>query len=379
MGMNQNARLEQLDALTSFRFIGALLVFLFHVEIFSKYKLGYIGVSFFFTLSGFILTYNYYKKMTTIDRFQIKKFYIARFAKIYPIHLLTFIIAVPYYFFIPLNHHPLLYVFQAGTNLMLIHSFIPIGNISFNGVSWSLSDELFFYAIFPFILYVILKKLKSNYMKLAVVAFVWLAIVLGIYLMYPNSSDFSVWLLYYFPVTRALEFIAGIMAALFFLKYKDRMARLTVWTFSLIEIAALLALGVVIVVAPELTINLRYGLIFIPCMVVVITVFAFQKGWLSHLMSNKVLVYMGKISFSFYMIHNLVLSYIYFLWKPDIDKWLLIMGCFILSVLSSVLLYHLFEEPVRKRTIHFLNERLGVQSSKVYANKKGKAAETQAV
>ena len=151
MSHNILAKRTMLNSLTSFRFFAVLLVFIFHVGISSKYQTGYVGVSFFFILSGFILTYNY--KLTfkqELDIYEIKKFYIARIVKVYPIHILTFFLVVPYYFLIPLKHEPILYIFQAMTNLTLIHSFIPFGNISFNGVSWNLSNELFFTCFFHF-------------------------------------------------------------------------------------------------------------------------------------------------------------------------------------------------------------------------------------
>jgi peptidoglycan/LPS O-acetylase OafA/YrhL len=56
-------------------------------------KEGYIGVSFFFILSGFILAYNYRDSM--LNQISNSNFYIARIARIYPLHLLTLLIAVP--------------------------------------------------------------------------------------------------------------------------------------------------------------------------------------------------------------------------------------------------------------------------------------------
>ena len=61
-----------LNSLTSFRFFAVLLVFIFHVGIFSEYQTGYVGVSFFFILSGFILTYNYKLKFENRIRYHIK-------------------------------------------------------------------------------------------------------------------------------------------------------------------------------------------------------------------------------------------------------------------------------------------------------------------
>lgn len=84
-----------LNALTSFRFIAALMVFIFHLGLFSQYQLGAAGVSFFFVLSGFILVYKYHNHFLNIDKVSLQKFYIDRFAKVYPVHVLTFFNAFP--------------------------------------------------------------------------------------------------------------------------------------------------------------------------------------------------------------------------------------------------------------------------------------------
>ncbi|MFD1359139.1 acyltransferase family protein [Fictibacillus halophilus] len=366
-----NARegLIKLNSLTSFRFIAALLVYFYHVGIAKEFQTGYLGVSFFFMLSGFILVYNYKEKLIKLDPYQLKRFYIARVAKIYPIHFLTFLLAIPYYFFIPLKHEPFLYVFQAITNLLLIHSFIPFGNVSFNGVSWSLSDEMFFYLLFPFIVFYWMKVSFIKLVKLFV--FIWImTILLALYI--PNETNFSQWFFYFFPGIRIVEFIGGMILGGIFLKVKN-ISNVSFFLFSFLEFFSILLFVGIVLISPQFSQNLRYGLMTIPAILFIIFVFAFQKGILSKFLSLKLFVYLGEISFSFYMVHNLFLSYILFLWKPNIDPIVTISVCFLLSISTSSLLFHLFEEPMRKKTKKILAERLMNREKRKITNTQTKA------
>src|SRR5690242_12787179 len=82
-----------LPALTSLRFLAALAVFLHHAGLFAD---GFFGVTFFFVLSGFILTYNYRRTLADGGRGAVWDFYVARFARVYPLHIFALIAALPW-------------------------------------------------------------------------------------------------------------------------------------------------------------------------------------------------------------------------------------------------------------------------------------------
>jgi peptidoglycan/LPS O-acetylase OafA/YrhL len=347
---------KMLNALTSFRFIAALMVFIYHAGIGNSYQTGYIGVSFFFILSGFIMTYTYRDKLSKQDPYHVKKYFIARLAKIYPVHVLTFFLAVPYYFFIPLKHETILYVFQAITNLLLIHSFIPFGNISFNGVSWSLSDELFFYLLFPYILFATLTKLTKIRDKFIIILLIWIIFALA-FIALPENN-FSIWLTYYFPGVRIFEFFVGIILGIIFLETKVYLSKFSNFIFSLTEITSILLLSIIVYSATSFSQNIRFSLIFIPFLGLIIFVFAFQKGIFSKIMSKNIFIYLGEISFSFYMLHNLVLSYIYFLWRPNLGSTMTILFCLTITLILSILLFNFYEEPIRKKIKVYLESKM---------------------
>src|SRR5437899_1199941 len=107
-----------IPGLTSIRFIAAFFVVIHHFSsgffpshldswLFKQLlRLSFIGVSLFFILSGYILTYVYLSRMDTprIDKFSFWK---ARFARIYPLYFLSFMIQVPFAVdYLQLNNQP---------------------------------------------------------------------------------------------------------------------------------------------------------------------------------------------------------------------------------------------------------------------------------
>src|SRR5215469_17881949 len=154
----------RLPAVTALRFFAAFHVALFHMNemgaITSPHWLktfagiGYVGVSFFFVLSGFILVYTYAGRNIGLG-----EFYQTRFARIYPAYLFSLVLTFPFFYFGALKMHvPFFYfaerhfTWASALVLLLLQSWVPQAALSWNAVAWSLSVEAFFYAIFPFAL-----------------------------------------------------------------------------------------------------------------------------------------------------------------------------------------------------------------------------------
>src|SRR5580698_8802877 len=95
-------RMPAIRSLTGARFVAALLVVCFHFVplapgwVNSILRNGYLGVPFFFVLSGFILTYNYASDPQ--QRIVARSFWMARFARIYPIYLVALVLSLPFFF-----------------------------------------------------------------------------------------------------------------------------------------------------------------------------------------------------------------------------------------------------------------------------------------
>ena len=180
---------KSLGPLTTLRFLAALAVFGHHLafladdprtaRVYNRFLFeGRVGVNFFFILSGFILTYNYAPTIAHWRWREIREFYVARFARVYPVHLLTFLIAAV--LLTGVSMAPARSAAAAICQLTLTQSFCPDPAVyfSFNAPAWSLSAEAFFYAAFPTLLWLLLPLGRSGWPRPAVLAgVVWLAVV----------------------------------------------------------------------------------------------------------------------------------------------------------------------------------------------------------
>ncbi|MDQ0194434.1 acyltransferase family protein [Paenibacillus wynnii] len=341
-----------LRPLTSFRFLAALLVFLFHTGgIFVVYGLGSAGVQFFFVLSGFILAYTYQTKLNVLNKENIRRFYLARFAKIYPVHLLTFLLATPLVliYFDPEGLYAIKLAIMSGINLFLVQSYIPISSVyfNFNSVSWTLSVEAFFYLIFPFLLYG-LKRFnifKNTKVILSLLTLVWAGLFI-LNLILTQENKIFVWALNIFPATRAFEFMVGVVLGLIFIKRSDQSKPGKELSSNLKELGCLILISTFIMLSGVLELPNMRGLFFVPAWGLLIYTFAFQKGVFSRILSNKYLVYLGEISFSFYMIHALALSYVDYM---HFSLWLSHTLSFIIALVLSSIIFKYYEEPLRKK------------------------------
>jgi peptidoglycan/LPS O-acetylase OafA/YrhL len=217
-----------LPALTSLRFFAAAAIVAFHIMPMHGIPRNLAlanGVSFFFVLSGFILTYNY-RDLSG----RLRQFYIARFARLWPVHVLTLCLAV---LLIPFKGGP----FDLVLNLLLVHAWVPVREtvFSFNGVSWSVSAEVFFYLAFPLLLAV-----RSIWLwYVGIVLWTGLAVSVANYF----SNDNALVFVLQNPTVRFLEFATGVVAARLFVRRPPN------WGFKTGTILEIGAVAVVVVFA----------------------------------------------------------------------------------------------------------------------------------
>jgi peptidoglycan/LPS O-acetylase OafA/YrhL len=151
--------------LTSFRFFAAMSVVMHHffgadngipessrLNLISVY--GYLGVPFFFMLSGYILTHSYASTPERAASLNRKQFWWKRFARIYPLYLFSLLIDIPHAVIHSSGRHgavgaAIRLVPTFGASVLMLQSWSPYLLGEWNRPSWSLSAEAFFYLLFP--------------------------------------------------------------------------------------------------------------------------------------------------------------------------------------------------------------------------------------
>lgn len=302
--------------LTCLRFVAAMMVVAHH---FWDFKAGYAGVGFFFLLSGYVLAINY----PDVDK---ADFWWRRFARIYPLHLITYLFALPL--------SPLL---DTLPSLVLAQSWIPIIAINFaaNGPSWSLSNEAFFYALFPLLLGIGRRTLAVWGIALLLIALAW-SIAFPDWTLTDGGSvsvmgrtfatPITHWVFYVFPPMRLFEFALGIYLSRFSGRFTVR-AETAVLALAFASILAL----------PLIPASFAAAIFFIPASAGLVYVFSRSDGPIARLLSNSALVLLGDASFALYMIHFPLERYL------GNSVWVAA-----LSIGLSILLFLYFEKPAQK-------------------------------
>jgi peptidoglycan/LPS O-acetylase OafA/YrhL len=156
------ARKPALPALTGLRTLLALTILLFHftpagltwarhpsVTLYPIINIGYVFVSFFFLISGFILSYNYAGRLQPMNAVD---FWMARLSRLYPVYALTMLVSIPMLIKEWTSRpHAQFYEGIIATPL-LMQGFFPRLATFWNTVSWTLSCEVMLYLAFPWLL-----------------------------------------------------------------------------------------------------------------------------------------------------------------------------------------------------------------------------------
>lgn len=362
------SRPGRLPSLTGLRFFAALAVFLHHVSG-SGRRTGYgplphtlpyteygtRGVMFFFVLSGFVLTWTWRPGDRALP------FYGRRFARIYPLHLVTTAIAVPVFYGMskqPFDVWPFL------SSIFLVQAWIPdlVPTFPGNGVSWTLSDEAFFYAVFP-LLVVGLVRLTPRRQWAVALGLLALGIVVGHAVVVGADSAKTAAFVLRTPAYRLPEFVLGVVLALALRRGLSvpgplllPLLAVPLWVYAYFH-AYLLPHALRPWVEP---VDFAVAPLLFAWLIAVVARgdLAGRRG----LLGSRPLVALGTWSFAFYLVHQTIIRHQTVETGFHPASWtnlqpVLVMG--LLAVAASGLLHHVVERPCERVLRRALGARRG--------------------
>ncbi|MBS1599897.1 MAG: acyltransferase [Bacteroidetes bacterium] len=342
-------------ALTGIRAVAASMIFLHHYNILKPAWVGqlihdsidefHIGVTIFFVLSGFLICFRYYD-FVQLGRKWIWRYFVNRFARIYPTYFLVTIIS-----FIPgicLQYCSLKVLFL---NLTFLRGFFDEYKATGAPGGWSLTVEEIFYFLFPLLV------LGSKKIRLLLQPLIFIAIGILLWMIFRNVSfhGFFSSLQFVFEFTffgRCFEFYTGIMLALF---VKSR-SKINIETR--VPYRTVAGIMYIIICLVSLVMNRRHStdasqflffetlinnFLMPPGIAVLFFGLIVEKTWIQKILSSALFIVLGRSSYIFYLIHNGVL-FVFLYTTLHINTAII----FVIIHLISITLYFGAEKPLNK-------------------------------
>ena len=366
-----SGRPPRLHALTSLRFFAALAIVIHHGAEFGLIPAAALqrvdlsqGVTFFFVLSGFVLTYTYGE-----GPLAVRRFYWSRLARIWPaaaVSILLVPLLLPRVLFLPSGADGWHSFGVLLLCLLLLQAMVPIPDFyfAFNAVTWSVSVEAVFYLLFPLLLLALRRhwQLSLALVALLGLALVWLATGFQLQDFSANRLDSPGWhgLIYIHPLARLGEFVLGMLAARLFLTPVGGIwrARLKRWRWSgWLEVVGVMGLFLFNVGLQSLLLRWSIPLSLLlrhwlgaAGLAGLILVLACEGGGLSRGLRWAPLLLLGEISYSLYLFHRLVLQVVVnahpmvLAWMPTVLRFPAVL---LASLVISFAAWNWLEKPAR--------------------------------
>lgn len=358
----------QMNALTGIRILAAGAVFLSHLAPPEALPLslrtfmasGYNGVTVFFILSGFLLTWNYVDRMLPIRAGALWSFFVARFARIYPVYLFALLVVV-----VPRMLSGIV------EPLMLTHALTlqPWSQhveraFAYNGPAWSIGVEVFLYACFP-LLILVLAKIRHSKRALIIVAaavlvtafgLAWWFTVTGRADLAPSDPQSAHRWLYRLPLMRLGDFALGAVVALLAMSFAAPR-----WLSLVAQFLG--SVGMVLLMLNDDLYRSAWSWDSAYMLPAVFLIWGLATGpdtLPSRLLGTKPMVLMGQASFAFYLLHGPLLAS----WPIPVvntEAWIADAAMHFTLIMFMALGVHMFlEKPAQRWLVRVLDRKKSV-------------------
>jgi peptidoglycan/LPS O-acetylase OafA/YrhL len=361
----QTIKPAPLKALTGLRCFAAVNIVLFHFSnpqwfgfLAPVVNAGFISVSYFILLSGFVLAYNYSERARNgeLDR---KRFWEARFTRIYPIYLLSLLLSLGQLSGEYPTHTKAMFWTGLVLTPLLLQGFVPSVSTFLNTPAWTMSAEAAYYVLFPFVAkWKRPERIAPHVMKMAGV---WaLGLVPGaLYIAFnpdgiahPDRWSYGPWLeaLKYTPYTHVFSFVFGVMLA-DLNRMIARTAQLRLWLgiIGFGGIYGLLSMGSLV---PYSIIHDGLLMPLFGCIVLGLA----GENLLAHALGIRPLVFVGEASYCLYLLHFSLWNLIHnshvldALGLARFDPWI----SYVLLIGLAIFALYFIEKPAQRKLREWL-------------------------
>ena len=351
------------------RAVAVLLVILSHSKL-SLWSGGFVGVDMFFVVSGYVIGLSLINERLRTNTNSLKLFFQRRFFRIFP-PLAVVIVGSSFYAYLILSFDKSqdYFVQQARAALFSYSNFFFIfhkmdyflqnGNSIFFLHTWSLGIEEQFYLLIPILIWIVSRFVgNSDHFKhfrvwnrvfatLAVISFLT-SLVLKFNIVHVGTTEFRQLFVFYSPVTRAWEFLIGILLALQWNQNRERTQKLITGHWKFAFLAGLLFLQAGILLSSHRGLLSQFASSSATSIVTAIFIFllprlAIQKN---RFVNYPVVQLLGNASYSIYLWHWIAVSIGEDLFHPPSAYQTLFL--LTLSFVPALLSYQFVEKPFRR-------------------------------
>ena len=350
VGLSDKKRLTGIQTL---RAIAFLEIFLGHCGV--EWCAASFGVSIFMILSGFCMAINYLPKADRLKLSPVSnvKFAFEKIKRLYPLHLMM--LAVIYVVVkMPTSKKAIVRLIR---EVLLVKCWTTHSEdyFAYNGVAWYLSTYLFICMLAPYALKVI-SKIKNKVQLLVSGACVYVFMLgFGYYVSVVQISigdTFAKWVTYINPLYRILDFSLGAMLGWLFLRRsQEEKSGLKVHLLEVLAVAAFVLQEYAYLPVKENYMGIGYNVYFTISSLLIIWVFAISGGFVTKILNNKILIWIGNLSAYTFLIHQVVIRTVKMFTGKSLEGNVrllyVIVSSFVITVIGAYIYIYL-EKAVKK-------------------------------
>jgi peptidoglycan/LPS O-acetylase OafA/YrhL len=335
--------------------IGVVIFYHSNLTVFGYqlFKGGFIGVDIFLVISGYLITSIILKELVTTGSFSFKYFYERRIRRILPVLFVVILVSLPYgwIYLLPQDllsfSKSILYSLGFSSNFYFHYSSLDYAVDELRNPflhTWSLSVEEQYYILFPIILLASFKYFSRYCFHILVLGF----IISLCFAEWTSRSHPSI--SFYFLQTRMWELLAGSILAFFEIKLGYR-SKIKIFNL-LLPFVGVILIGHSVIFFDDKTIHPSFYTLSPIIGVCLIIWFSNKDEIITKILSTKLFVGIGLISYSLYLWHYPIFSFatkMNFIDGSIFTKLMIVITVFVCSIAS----YYLIEIPFRKKKVNF--------------------------